>query len=119
MQGSHPPPIINTTWLINESPSIWDLPSNTNPFNVLFTIKDTNNNVLQYTQMYYISAMSGGVMHYYIRYVGASAVAVYDYNGGTNTGSWTDEMYRTITIIEEPTDTAFVAWLEANATLKS
>lgn len=114
-----PPPIINTTWLINESPSIWDLPSNTNPFHVLFTIKDTNNNVLQYTQMHYISAMSGGVMHYYIRYVGASAVAVYDYNGGTNTGSWTDEMYRTITIIEEPTDTAFVAWLEANATLKS
>lgn len=32
---------------------------------------------------------------------------------------WTPEKYRTITLTEEPTDTKFIKWLEANATQQS
>lgn len=51
----------------------------------------------------------------YLQYIGSSTVNIYS----MNSGSWSNDAFRTITLTEEPTDAAFIAWLEANATQQS
>lgn len=99
-----PPPLINTTWLFNDAPSLTNMPY---PVSVAFEC-DGN----PWTGM----TRTGSGSNLYLQYIMSSG-PVNAYSMGSN--SWSTDAFRTIKLTEEPTDTAFVAWLQANATQQS
>lgn len=96
--------LTNTTWIINETPSI------NPPRMYLQHINYISNNV-EFTQMYigYIPELD---YENDIWYTGFSSVQAY------SSPNWSNQSYRTITITggTDVTNTNFINWLEANAT---
>ena len=88
------------TWLFNE---IIEVPNKN--FAVVFNCKGER----------YIEIGVSDAIYYSIDY-GDDTQSVYNFDSTSQGIGWQEEMYRTITIAEQPTDSEFIAWLKANAT---
>ena len=92
------------TWLINEVPLITPLTA-TKTINVNFKSNNIQYNALKLSK-YFHPEIQNGVSIYY----GTTEVYTVE-----NSAYWTDQAYRTIEFVEEPTGD-LLAWLQANAT---
>lgn len=100
------PPLINTTWLFNTTLDVTDIPSYQNKFNVNFTyVNEVTYETVSESDIFKDTDSENGV------FVALGSRQAYFVSTG-----WAEDYYRTITITSETTDTAFVTWLEANAT---
>ncbi|MBQ8248083.1 MAG: hypothetical protein IJZ42_13225 [Lachnospiraceae bacterium] len=93
------------TWVFSETIS----PLSTSIYDVQFTTQYLSSGVVsEFSQIKFVSYPSKTM--YYVTSSGNPATAYY------STNTWAYEEMRTITILSEPTDSTFIAWLKANAT---
>lgn len=83
----------------------WKLNGAIAPSSKDFRVHFTNNG----EEYYAMEFGQDGYLYYSVEMTDYS-MEVYDNNG------WLDDLYRTIEILEEPTDAEFITWLKANAT---
>lgn len=98
------------TWVFNDVISI----DSGTTFNVDFTIT-VDGVTYNETAIKYTSIVSGN--YTYVDYNGGTNVSAFTMlSNGAVSNTWNNEQYKTIVILNEPTDETFITWLQANAT---
>lgn len=100
-----PPPrsLTGTTWLFNNEPTLLEMPY---PISISFT-----SNGYEWTGM---TRNDGGTA---MKYTSAGAGDTTAYSGVVK--AWTSQPFKMVVFHSEPDNTAFITWLQANATQQS